>query len=203
MARAKRESDKIYNERRRAKRLAARIEKQQFATARERKAAADYVANLRAQIDRTYTTKGATVESAQQAAKSLSVQTRRGVATASQRRNAIFAREMRLASAGEQSNLGRDAQAKVKIFYAATQNIWEGQPLEMRNKAILAAMGTESLQEAFTNVLWQNRAALKAAKHANEPIEVTDENAWFYEDALDTDGFGSPDYLDYVTQVVR
>nr|DAU86385.1 MAG TPA: hypothetical protein [Bacteriophage sp.] len=203
MSRAKRKSDEIYNERRRAKRLAARIEKATYATAREQRAAMSYAANLRAQAERTYVTKGATMEGAQKAAKALGVQTRRGVATDSQRRNEIFAREIRLASAGEQNTLGRDSLAKVKIFYTATQDAWEGQPLEMRNKAILAALGTDSLQEAFTEVLWQNRAALRAAKHASEPIEVTDENAWFYEDALDAEDYGSPDYLDYIVQATR
>lgn len=203
MARAKRKSDELYNERRRAKRLISRIEKQGYKSKRERAAAESYIASLQKAIAKTYTTKGATLEAAQKAAKGLGVQTRKGVATAEQRRNTIFAREIRLASTGAESTLGRDAQAKVKIFYTATQDIWEGQPLEMRNKAILAALGTESLQEAFVSVLWQNRAALKAAKHADEPIEVTDENAFFYEDALDTDDYGSPDYLDYVVRVAR
>ena len=54
MPRAKRKSDELYNERRRAKRLAARIEKEQFRTALEQQAAQSYVANLQKQIERTY-----------------------------------------------------------------------------------------------------------------------------------------------------
>lgn len=203
MPRAKRKSDELYNERRRAKRLAARIEKQQFGTARERSAAQSYVESLQKQIERTYVTKGATLEEATKAAKSLGVQTRREVKTASQRANEIFTRELRLASAGEESILGEMGQKYVKIFYAATQNIWEGQPLEMRNKAILAAFGTDSLREAFMSVLWQNRAAIRAARHAGEPVGVTDENAFFYEDAEDVEEYGSPEYIDYVTQATR
>lgn len=203
MPRAKRKSDELYNERRRAKRLATRIEKQQFRTAREQQAAQSYVTNLQKQIERTYVSKGVEIEEAFKAAKGLSVQTRREVRTASQRANEIFTREMNLASSGNESTLGANGAQYVKIFYAATQSIWEGQPLERRNKAILAAMGTASLREAFTNVLWQNRAAMKAAKHAGEPIGTTDENAFFYEDALDVEEYGSPEYLDYVTQVTR
>lgn len=203
MPRAKRKSDELYNERRRAKRLAARIEKQQFRTAREQQAAQSYVTNLQKQIERTYVSKGVEIEEAFKAAKGLSVQTRREVRTASQRANEIFTREMNLASSGNESTLGANGAQYVKIFYAATQSIWEGQPLERRNKAILAAMRTDSLREAFTNVLWQNRAAMKAAKHAGEPIGTTDENAFFYEDALDVEEYGSPEYLDYVSQVTR
>lgn len=203
MPRAKRKSDELYNERRRAKRLAARIEKQQFRTAREQQAAQSYVANLQKQIERTYVSKGVEIEEAFKAAKGLSVQTRREVRTASQRANEIFTREMNLASSGNESTLGANGAQYVKIFYAATQSIWEGQPLERRNKAILVAMGTDSLRKAFTNVLWQNRAAMKAAKHAGEPIGTTDENAFFYEDALDVEEYGSPEYLDYVSQVTR
>lgn len=203
MPRAKRKSDELYNERRRAKRLAARIEKQQFRTAREQQAAQSYVTNLRNQIERTYISKGVEIEEAFKAAKALSVQTRREVRTASQRANEIFTREINLASAGNESTLGANGAKHVKIFYAATQSIWEGQPLERRNKAILAAMGTDSLREAFIKVLWQNRAAMKAAKHAGEPIGTTDENAFFYKDALDDEEYGSPEYLDYVTQVTR
>ena len=62
MPRAKRKSDELYNERRRAKRLAARIEKQQFRTAREQQAAQSYVTNLRKQIERTYISKGVEIE---------------------------------------------------------------------------------------------------------------------------------------------
>ena len=203
MPRAKRKSDELYNERRRAKRLAARIEKQQFRTAREQQAAQSYVANLRKQIERTYISKGVEVEEAFKAAKGLGVQTRREVRTASQRANEIFTREMNLASSGNESTLGEHGEQYVKIFYAATQSMWEGQPLEMRNKAILAAMGTDSLREAFMSVLWQNRAAIRAARHAGEPIGTTDENAFFYEDALDVEEYGSPEYLDYVSQVTR
>lgn len=203
MPRAKRKSDELYNERRRAKRLAARIEKQQFRTAREQQAAQSYVANLRKQIERTYISKGVEVEEAFKVAKALGVQTRREVRTASQRANEIFTREMNLASSGNESTLGEHGERYVKIFYAATQSMWEGQPLEMRNKAILAAMGTDSLREAFMSVLWQNRAAIRAARHAGEPIGTTDENAFFYEDALDVEEYGSPEYLDYVSQVTR
>lgn len=203
MPRAKRKSDELYNERRRAKRLVTRIEKQQFRTAREQQAAQNYVTNLQKQIERTYVSKGVEIEEAFKAAKELSVQTRREVRTASQRANEIFTREMNLASSGNESTLGANGAQYVKIFYAATQSIWEGQPLERRNKAILAAMETDSLREAFTNVLWQNRAAMKAAKHAGEPIGTTDENAFFYEDALDVEEYGSPEYLDYVSQVTR
>lgn len=203
MPRAKRKSDELYNERRRAKRLAARIEKQQFRTAREQQAAQSYVTNLQKQIERTYVSKGVEIEEAFKAAKALSVQTRREVRTASQRANEIFTREINLASSDNESTLGANGAKYVKIFYTATQSIWEGQPLERRNKAILAAMGTDSLLEAFIKVLWQNRVAMKAAKHAGEPIGTTDENAFFYEDALDDEEYGSPEYLDYVTQVTR
>lgn len=204
MPRAKRQSDEIYNERRRAKRLAARIEKQQFRTNREKLAAESYISNLRNQIENTYVSKGIELKKAKKAAKSLSVQTRREVATSAQRANEIFSREIRMASIGEETSLGKRGQQYVKIFYASTQNIWEGQPLENRNKAILAAMGTDSLQEAFVNVLNKNREAIKAAKHQGEPIGVTDENAFFYEDmSAESDDYGSPEYLDYVTQVMR
>lgn len=69
MPRAKRKSDELYNERRRAKRLVTRIEKQQFRTAREQQAAQSYVTNLQKQIERTYVSKGVEIEEAFKAAK--------------------------------------------------------------------------------------------------------------------------------------
>lgn len=126
MPRAKRKSDELYNERRRAKRLATRIEKQQFRTARERQAAQSYVTNLQKQIERTYVSKGVEIEEAFKAAKGLSVQTRREVRTASQRANEIFTREMNLASSGNESTLGANGAQYVKIFYAATRAYGRG-----------------------------------------------------------------------------
>lgn len=203
MPRAKRKSDELYNERRRAKRLAARIERQQFQTKRERIAAESYVANLRKQIEQTYISRGVEFKTAEKAARSLGVQTRRDLATAEQRANEIFAREVRVASTGAASSLGERGQQYVKIFYAATQSIWEGQPLENRNKSIMAALGTGSLQEAFMEVLSKNRKAIRAARHQGEPIGVTDENAFFYNDMEYDESFGSPEYLDFVTEVMR
>jgi len=67
----------------------------------------------------------------------------------------------------------------------------------------MAALGTGSLQEAFIKVLYKNRKAIRAARHQGEPIGVTDENAFFYNDMEYDESFGSPEYLDFVTEVMR
>lgn len=205
MPRARRKSDDVYNERRRAKRLIARVMRQDFASARERKAALSYVANLERQVAATYVERhGARVTASQEAAaKSLSVQTRRELRTESNRANDIFKREIRIASAGGDTSLGSHGQSYVKIFYAATQGIWEGLPLERRDEAIMSALETDSLRDAFMHVMSRNRDAIRAARHAAEPIGLTTENSFFYEDIGVQDDIGSPPELDFVTEVLH
>ena len=73
MARSKRASDEVYNARRRAKRLLARMEREDTSgmSVVERRARADYMESVRAQIEQSYqgTRKARDVESAKERAQ--------------------------------------------------------------------------------------------------------------------------------------
>lgn len=69
------------------------------------------------------------------------------------RQNAMFKREMQLASAGFQTSLGAAGKQKVAVFWAATRDIWSGLPNEKREAAVLEKLGTSSLEDAYKQVM--------------------------------------------------
>lgn len=217
MPRPKRQSDELYNARRRAKRLIARLEKtRESQTRRERQATDNYISSLREQVSKSYvinarrdtvTAKRDAFDKAAQAARVLDIQTKRtDMRGARQRANRVFQFEMNRASQGKDTSLGEHGKYYVQIFYRATQRIWEGLPNSQRNQAIMAALGDDSLQSAFLQVLNANRRAVSAARHLGESVRgVTDENAWFYNDPgiMTQDSGGSPPEVFSAIQMLR
>lgn len=207
-SRPKKQSDEIYNARRRAKRAAARIEREaakQQQTGKAKAATESYVQALREQIAKTYVRKGESNVEARRAARALDVQTMgKGTLTSEQRQNVIFERQLNLAGAGMPSTLAKTpeaAQAAVKIFYKATQSVWQGLAPQDRNKAIMAHLGVATLQEAYLEVLRRNPQAFRDALGITKPITSTDEEAFFEEPGGDEEP-PSPPYLALVGNIM-
>lgn len=213
MARPKRRSDEIYNARRRAKRLAARIERDMAAqTSSERAASRSYLATIREQIVRTYTprkgapeTRSALMAEAESSARELDRMTRgvRGVRGRTGRANQLFSQQINAARLDRASMFGKMGSEQVGIFYAATRNIWQGRDPRRRNEYIMKALGTSSLEEAFRQVIRANRTVLRVAAHrgaiTSKVPGVTSENAFFYNEVeLDSERIGSPLWEPYL-----
>ena len=62
------------------------------------------------------------------------------------RKEKIFTRNIAQASIGGVSKFSKE---QVKIFYGATQKLWEGLPIEKRNEAIKNKLGVDTLEEAW------------------------------------------------------
>lgn len=195
--RQRRQSDEVYNVRRRAKRYVKSLEKQinQSKSATERRVLRRYIRNLNEAIAGTYRGSGRSIDKSVAALKSQTHNGKSGTARA----NYVFQQQLGLASRGRKSALGKYGAQKVKIFYAATQRIWQGAPASQRNKLIMAELGASSLGEAFDMVMKRNKAALDMAKGLYEPIGDTAENIAFAQGLIE-DIQTSPEYLDYVNE---
>ena len=200
MARAKRASDEVYNARRRAKRLLARMEREGMSSMSivERRARADYMESVRAQIEQSYqgTRKKREVEQAkdrtQGARKKLDRMTRgfRKIKSAKERSDELFRRQVNLARIGAPSLFGAHGDAAVNVFYAATREIWRGRDPKDRNRLIMDALGVDTLQAAFDKVLIENMQSVNEFIEGVTTSSIvdgrTDENAGFY-DEVDVD----------------
>lgn len=195
--RQRRQSDEVYNVRRRAKRYVKSLEKQvnRSKSATERRVLRKYIRNLNEAIAGTYRGSGRSIDKSVAALES---QTQRGK-SGTARANCIFQQQLGLASRGRKSALGKYGAQKVKIFYAATQRIWQGAPASQRNKLIMAELGAGSLGEAFDTIMKRNKAALDMVKGLYEPIGDTAENIAFAQGLIE-DIQTSPEYLDYVNE---
>lgn len=195
--RQRRQSDEVYNARRRAKRYVKSLEKQvnQSKSATERRVLRRYIRNLNETIAGTYRGSGRSIDKSVAALKS---QTQKGK-TGTARANYVFQQQIGLAGSGRKSALGKYGAQKVKIFYTATQRIWQGAPASQRNKLIMAELGASSLGEAFDMVMKRNKTALDMAKGLYEPIGDTAENIAFAQGLIE-DIQTSPEYLDYVNE---
>lgn len=195
--RQRRQSDEVYNVRRRAKRYVKSLEKQvkQSKSATERRVLRRYIRNLNEAIAGTYRGSGRSIDKSVAALKSQTQGGKSGTARA----NYIFQQQLGLASRGRKSALGKYGAQKVKIFYAATQRIWQGAPASQRNKLIMAELGASSLGEAFDTIMKRNKAALDMVKGLYEPIGDTAENIAFAQGLIE-DIQTSPEYLDYVNE---
>lgn len=197
-------ADEIYNQRRRAKRYIARLEKElSNLGTRSRQAAQSYIESLKNQIAGSYSKRNATDEERSATAKAQrtleQVVTPDVRSNAQARRNAVFQRELNLGATGNETSLGSalKSQVYVKTFYRATQSIWDGLPKSERNAAILAYFDTDSLEEAFYKVLRKNRKIVNAV-NALRRGEVETLSEYFGNDSDYSDSITSPDYLDYV-----
>ena len=207
MARAKRASDEVYNARRRAKRLLARMEREDVSgmSAAQKRARTDYMESVRAQIARSYqgTRDVREVRRAQKRAKSASerldrmTSAPRKVKSSRERSDMLFQRQINLARIDAPSTLGEHGKEAVAVFYAATRQYWRGKDPKERNRLIMQGLGAKSLSEAFEKVLRANEQAFKAAISSGVPTSevegFTDENEAFYSEVeYDAELIGSP-----------
>lgn len=194
MARAKRTSDEVYNARRRAKRLLARLEREDVSamSTLQKRARADYIASVREQIAQSYqgTREAHRVSEAQtrakRAAERLDRMTTapRKAKSRAERSNLIFQRQINLARSGAPSTLGERGKDAVSVFYAATRRFWRGRDPKERNRLIMEGLGVSSLSEAYDRVLGANGKALDALVTAGAQTSLveglTSENEAFY-----------------------
>lgn len=194
MARAKRTSDEVYNARRRAKRLLARLEREDVSgvSTSQKRARADYIASVREQIAQSYqgTRQVHQVPEAQirikRAAERLDRMTTapRKAKSRAARSNLIFQRQINLARSGAPSTLGDSGKEAVSVFYAATRRFWRGKAPKERNRLIMEGLGVASLSEAYDRVIGVNRKALDSLVSAGAQTSLieglTSENEAFY-----------------------
>ena len=196
MARAKRTSDEVYNARRRAKRLLARLEREDVSgmSTSQKRARADYIASVREQIARSYqgTRQVHQVPEAQartkKAAERLDRMTTapRKAKSRAARSDIIFQRQINLARSGAPSTLGERGKESVSVFYAATRRFWRGRDPKERNRLIMEGLGVSSLSEAYDRVIGANRKALDSLVSSGAQTSLvkglTSENEAFYGD---------------------
>ena len=194
MARAKRTSDEVYNARRRAKRLLARLEREDASgtSTSQKRARADYIASVREQIAQSYqgTRQVHQVPEAQtrtkRAAERLDRMTTapRKARSRAARSNLIFQRQLNLARSGAPSTLGDSGKGAVSVFYAATRRFWRGKDPKERNRLIMEGLGVTSLSEAYDRVIGANRKALDSLVSSGAQTSLveglTSENEAFY-----------------------
>lgn len=195
---ASREMDKI---RKRTKRAIARLEKfsEETSDMRQRHAAKQQLTQLQAQLAQTYAGRRTRTysEQAKTAAKTLRDSEVRSAKEMRSRGAYDFRQEMNKASRGKVSMLGPQGTLKVKMFYRATQNAWEGLPAAERQEAIIKALGVNSLEEAYVKVM--NRPEMRALlKQTTSPISDTDDISAAYEAAERT-----PKQIDSPTEVMQ
>ena len=92
------------------------------------------------------------------------------------RDNAIFSRELNLASQDLPSSIDRaelSGKSQARIFWLSTRKLWMGARPEKRYEAIMKAMGTDSLRLAFARVLKYNEAAVSMAEDAERKVRDT------------------------------
>lgn len=191
MARAKRTSDEVYNARRRAKRLLARLEREDVSgmSTLQKRARADYIASVREQIAYSYqgTRQAPEVQTrAKRAAERLDRMTAapRKARSRAARSNLIFQRQINLARSGAPSTLGDGGKEAVSVFYAATRRFWRGKDPKERNRLIMEGLGVTSLSEAYDRVIGANRKALDSLVSEGSQTSLveglTSENEAFY-----------------------
>ncbi len=199
--REKTEADKVYNARRKAKRALERLQRMAGPTS---KTTRDYVQQLEETIKASYATK----EKGKKPEYKFDTQRMRtSLTTASAfitealeqemkpseyRKRRLFERDVQQAGAGGVSTKTRE---EVKIFYAATREMWEGNAREFRNAAILGNLGVETLEEAW-DIVFSDENVQKALERArqNQTQAVTDADV--SDGSIEpADEVGSPDYI--------
>lgn len=188
-SRPRRASDDAYNARRRLMREVNRINKRATTPAERR-----YVGSLTKIAGETYKkpteSNAEYVQRVQRPIAAAQAQTAYDKKNAQARANAVFQNEMRLAGRGyTNTELGTSGAFKVKAFYAATRNIWQGLPPSMRNRAITAHFGVGSLQDAYNAVMGtpQAQQAVSVYQGASGGDVWTDEQEEFYGDSGDSE----------------
>lgn len=171
MSRSRRRSDDLYNQRRRIRRVVERTERdinRGTLSKTDIKRARKYVARLRGALSETYV-KGRGKKAAkdmERASKKLSslgneITTGRNKSERSiARRNRIFINEMKNATSGGMA-LGKYGSLRVKVFFRATQEYWEGVPADKRYDAIMRETGYTDLRKLFDRIMGENERVFK------------------------------------------
>lgn len=185
MARKKTAADEAYNARRRARRQAARLEKEAAAlTGRRKEVAQRRAARLREEIERTYARNGASRVAREKAlaklAREVPQQAGRGKRVGAKSlqqaaRNRAFKAQLRnaldfdtITGEGSVSSIAKDpemARAMALVFMHAHTDIRREQydlhtPENIYNE-IMKAHGTSDLQQAFLQTMRANRETLQ------------------------------------------
>lgn len=96
-----------------------------------------------------------------------------------QRRERAFASAIARVRHGETSSYFSDEENAApleSIFYAATQDYWQGGPAADRDKLIMEGLGVDTLEEAYEIVLAKNARAVEAASDGG----VVDGKSYMY-----------------------
>lgn len=203
MARAKRLSDEVYNARRRAKRALERM----LRDLARNNVPAEKIAETNAYIKQTqeFISKSYGVSK-----KADASQVRRLTETSiaiqetskykieerfsNYRNDEIMKREINQASVGGVSKFSKE---ETKIFYAATQKIWQGKSIEQRNRLIKEHFGVDTLEEAWNEVfaLPEVQKALKQAKQSQSQAMSSEDETISNGFSDEIDAKGSPTYI--------
>ena len=114
--------------------------------------------------------------------------------TSAQRQDKLFVREINQASIGGISTLSKE---ETKIFYSATQEIWEGLPIEERNEAIKEYFGVETIKDAW-DIVYKDKnvkKSLKDAKKAQTPADSEKDEGIANGEGEQPEEIGSPEYI--------
>lgn len=109
------------------------------------------------------------------------------------RSNKVFKQQVRLAQFGQPNVFGEHGLEMTKIFYRATQRIWEGGDPTQRNEMIVQALGVDTMAEAMAIILANNQDAVNQAIGAGAGIVDTDSPDFTYTQFSDKNV--SPDYI--------
>lgn len=202
---AKRRSDAIYNERRRAKRLVNRLEMDaatQFGA--ERRATQAYISKLKSEISKTYQPKRATdaayARQEQAVANLRSMRAESAVRNAAAREDLVFRHQLAQAAKGSRTiwGSGYESQSRFRLFMNATKRYWQGGDEAGRLSRIEQATG-KSLGQVWEEVMAQNETAVKEIHKRSLEKNITDtfEEGFFGEfGGVEKDPEDSPTFLD-------
>ena len=186
MARAKRQSDEVYNARRRAKRLLARIERD-YGNGKISKS--QYIGlkkELAPQIEETYQPK---VENVFERGKRMEVvqhlrykvgMMRGQMGKAGSVRELASQQSFARAANGEKNiwnrsikSAGMSGRNVAAIVYFATIQLWQGKPYRERNQIIMRALGTKTWDETVEYILSHNQKYIEQVlKNENAPYDT-------------------------------
>lgn len=110
-----------------------------------------------------------------------------------ERSNKVFKQQVRLAQTNQPNVFGEHGQEMTKIFYRATQRLWEEGDPTQRNELIMQSLGVDTMAEAMALVLANNQEALKMAIGAGNDIVDTNDPDFTYTQFSDKNV--SPDYI--------
>ena len=214
MARAKRQSDEVYNARRRAKRLLARVERD---FGRGKIAKSQYVAlrqELTPQIEKSYQPKtesvferGKRMEAVQHLRYQVGMM-REQMGKAGSVRELVSQQSFMRAANGEKNiwdrsikSAGMSGRNTAAIVYFSTIQLWQGKPYRERNQIIMRALGTKTWDETVQYILSRNQKYIEEVlKNENSPYDTLTDMLDETDDVPEQGG--SPIELMYANAVV-